>query len=116
MPRTDERRWHYRIHYPERAMLGFEMAGATLRVEDISETGMRYQLAEGEQAPEVDAEFAGVLKLHEGRATELHVVVARVQGRSVSCRLFPPGIPLNVMFAEQRWLLRRYPLLFRAAS
>ena len=116
MARDDERRWHYRIQYPERAVLAFETAGATLRVLDISESGLRYELGEGERAPDLDAEFEGRLKLHEGRKVELRVVVARVQGRSVSCRLFPPGIPLNVMFAEQRWLLRRYPLLFRAAS
>lgn len=116
MPRTDERRWHYRILYPERAVLSFETSAGALRVLDISETGMRYQLAAGEAAPEPDSEFSGVLKLHEGRAVDLRVVVARVDGRNVSCRLFPPGVPLNVMFAEQRFVLRRYPLLFRAAS
>ena len=46
----------------------------------------------------------------------MHAIVERVHGRTVSCRLASPGISLNVMFAEQRWLLRRYPLLFRAAG
>lgn len=116
MARSDERRRHYRIQYPDRAVLTFETTAGSLRVIDISEVGMRYALAAGEAAPEPDTEFSGVLKLHEGRAVDLRVVVARVDGRNVSCRLLPPGVPLNVMFAEQRFVLRRYPLLFRAAS
>ncbi len=116
MARRDEQRWHYRITYPERAVPTFTTGGTALRVLDLSEAGMRYALADDDDAPNVDDECSGMLKLHEGRTVELRAVVARVQGRTVSCRILPPGIPLSVTFAEQRWLLRRYPLLFRAAS
>ncbi|MBI3789766.1 MAG: PilZ domain-containing protein [Gemmatimonadetes bacterium] len=116
MARADERRWHYRIRFPERAVPHLVIGREPRRVLDVSEGGLRYLLADAETAPEVDAEFAATLRLHEGREVAVRAVVARVEGRKVSCRLHPPGIPLNVMFAEQRWLLRRYPLLFRAAS
>jgi hypothetical protein len=112
----EERRWHYRIPYPEREVLAFDTGAVTLRVLDISEAGLRYLVPEGERPPEPDTELAGLLRLHEQRRVELRAIVSRVDGRKVSCRIFPPGIPLNVMFAEQRWLLRRYPLLFRAAG
>jgi hypothetical protein len=112
---ADDRR-SYRLHFPERAVPAFETAGASRIVLDMSESGLRYQLGDADTVPELEAEFEGLLKLHEGRRVELRVTVARVSGREVSCRLSPPGLPLNVMFAEQRWLLRRYPLLFRAAS
>lgn len=116
MARTDERRWHYRIRYPDRVVpqLVVGAAGGTpCRVVDISEGGLRFLLGAGEKPPEADAEFGATLRLHEGREVALRCTVLRVDGRTVSCRLAPPGVPLNVMFAEQRWLLRRYPLLFR---
>ncbi len=116
MSRYAERRTHYRVHYPERATASLAMASGAVRVFDISETGLRFALADDAPVPEAGMELDGVLTLHEGRAVEIRVAVTRVHARSVSCRLFPPGIPLSVMFAEQRWLLRRYPLLLRATG
>lgn len=116
MARADERRSAYRLRYPDRAMPAFEAEHAVLRVLDVSERGLRYECPAGEAAPETGQVIAGVLRMHQARTVDVQAVVERVHGRTVSCRLASPGISLNVMFAEQRWLLRRYPLLFRAAG
>ena len=116
MTAPDERRWHYRVEYPERAMPVVDTRDGPARMLDVSEAGLRYELPIGAPPPEADEEFTAVLRFHDARKVEVRVVITRVSGRRVSARIAAPGIPLNVMFAEQRWLMRHYPLRFRAAG
>ena len=116
MRTTEERRWHYRVVYPERATPFFDFRVGSAPVLDLSELGLRFDVPDGAVVPALHTELEGVLRLHEARKVTVKVIVARTNGRQVSCRIFPSGIPLNVIFAEQRWLRQRYPLRFRAAS
>ncbi len=89
MARTDERRWHYRIRYPDRAVPHLVIgaaAGTPCRVVDISEGGLRFLLAPGAPAPAADGEFGATLRLHEGREVALRCTVLRVDGRTESIR------------------------------
>lgn len=116
MRTTEERRWHYRVEYPERATPVFDFHLGSAPVLDLSELGLRFDVPAGASVPHMDTEIEGVLRLHEARKVTVKVIVARTCGRQVSCRVVPAGIPLTVIFAEQRWLRSRYPLRFRATS
>ena len=105
-----DRREHFRIVYPKFVQPRFVIDGVSvpMRVYDCSETGVRYERPPNVPL-EVGDEVTGTLRFHPRRQVELLGVVVRAGSADVALRLIPPGIPISVMFAEQRHLMRMYP-------
>ena len=109
-------RAHYRIEYPLRARPRFTAAdGRTWPVDNCSELGFRYQ-TEGEVAaealPPLGAAVRGRIEFRDGLGADVAGVVVRVASGDVAVRLDPPGVPLPIVWAEQRFLLAHYPARF----
>jgi len=83
------------------------MDGREFAVTEISESGCKI-VAEPDQATPFDGEVKGVFRFHD--RTLVHTVVSylRLTDDEVVLQLSPP-IPLPVIMAEQRWLLKQYP-------
>ncbi len=107
---ASDRREHFRIIYPKFVQPRFVIDGVAepMRLYDCSETGLRYQRPAGIPLEEGD-EVTGTVRFHPRRQVEVLGVVVRAGSADVALRLIPPGIPIAVMFAEQRHLMRMYP-------
>lgn len=100
----------YRIPYPPSARAGFELAGRRLPIVDCSEGGLRFEAPQEADLPQLGDEIEGIVHLFsqpEGFRVGGHVV--RIEGRAVALSLARPGLPMQALFAEQRYLARRFP-------
>jgi hypothetical protein len=99
----------YRVVYPapDRPRLVLE-DGATGRVLDCSERGLRYRPDPGQRPPAFGAVVAGRVELQRGEPAEVSGRVIRVSDGDVALRLEAPGLPLRAIFDEQRALRARY--------
>lgn len=104
----------YRIPYPPQARPRLYMDGVELEVVDCSESGVRYIAREGRPLPAPDAPIVGELRLlSRPERIALEGVVLRCFGNEVAVRLEKPGIPMQAIFGEQRYLARRFPARYR---
>jgi hypothetical protein len=109
-PRWYERAF-YRVAYAEQDRPRLALAdGARGVVVDCSESGVRYRPDPRHPPPAFGAIVAGRIEFRAGRPTEISGRVIRVARGEVALYLAPPGIPMRVLFAEQRALRARYPL------
>ena len=97
----------YRIPYPVQERPTFEAGGSAYQVLDCSERGIRYAL--NGRAPGLRAVVTGTLRFRRGQAVEIEGEVVRIQDGCVALHLYPPGIPLRIIFQEQLHLRRYYP-------
>jgi hypothetical protein len=109
-------RSEYRLPYPPTARAILRMGKLELPLIDCSERGLRYLAPAGEM-PEVGLRIEGSVKLLSGGpAHEIEGTVVRCHSGEVAVNLDRPGIPVSAMFAEQRFLSRRFPLRFEKPS
>ena len=106
---TENKRNAYRVVYPAVDRLAFVVENVKAPVLDCSENGLRVEVPEGHACPRMGDRVSGRLRLRDGREIAVQGDVVRVREREVGMRLVRPGIPLAVIFAEQRYLLARYP-------
>ncbi|MBI3791255.1 MAG: PilZ domain-containing protein [Gemmatimonadetes bacterium] len=108
--RGAERRAHYRIVYPPMVQPRLELVGVrdAARVLDVSESGLRFQPGDG-TFPAMGEIVTGRLRFHQRRQVDIAGEVVRIGARDVGVDLVSPGIPLAVIFSEQRHLMRLYP-------
>jgi hypothetical protein len=109
-------RAHYRIEYPLRARPRFDASdGRHWPVDNCSESGFRFQ-TEGRLAPDelpaVGSRVSGRITFRDGLAADVAGAVVRVARGDVAVKLDPPGVPLPIVWAEQRFLLAHYPARF----
>jgi len=78
---------------------------------DCGEGGLRYRLNESDTRPAVGSKVNGLLRFHRGTELEIEGEIVRVQSSSVALNLTTTRIPFSVILAEQKELLRRYPLI-----
>jgi hypothetical protein len=109
MPERIERSYH-RIHYPIAARPRLWSGRSAFEVLDCCEGGLRYRLG-GEDRPAVGETMSGLLRFHRGVELEIEGEVVRVQSGSVALRLTAGRIPFSIILAEQKELVRRYPLV-----
>lgn len=100
----------YRIPYPLHARPRFFLDGVELEVVDCSEEGLRYVAPAGRPLPEAGTRVIGELRLLS-RVERIAVegTVRRCVRNEVAVELDKPGIPLQTIFGEQRYLARRFP-------
>ncbi|MBL8959671.1 MAG: PilZ domain-containing protein [Gemmatimonadetes bacterium] len=104
----------YRIPYPPQARPRFYLDGAELEVVDCSESGLRFVAPNGKPLPEPDARLAGQVRLlSKPERLSVEGQVLRCYGNEVAMLLDKPGIPLQAIFGEQRYLARRFPARYR---
>ncbi|MGQ0647938.1 MAG: PilZ domain-containing protein [Gemmatimonadaceae bacterium] len=103
----------YRLPYPPTARAKFSVDGKELALVDCSERGLRY-LGDVKDPPEIGTRIAGTVKLLSG-GPAIHVEgsVVRIQSGEVAVELDAPGIGVQALFSEQRYLARRFPARFR---
>ena len=109
MMTTDNKRNAYRVVYPKIERPSFIVNGASAPVLDCSESGLRVEVPAGHRCPRMGDTVSGHLRLRDGREVAVEGEVVRLRDHEVGLRLARPGIPLAVIFAEQRFLLSRYP-------
>jgi hypothetical protein len=110
-------RAYYRVVYPERERPTFIIAGRRLSdampVIDCSERGIRYEIPlerlQPDQLPAVDDKIRGRVRFRDGTEIEIEGTVVRVAPPAIALKLQAPGVPLSVIFAEQRYLRTHYP-------
>jgi hypothetical protein len=112
-------RAHFRIQYPPRAQPRFHASTAqSWPVDNCSERGFRYVVSAPAGAapptlPTVGEEVRGRIEFHDGATVAVAGVVVRHDGARVAVRIEGPGVPLPIIWAEQRYLRSRYPELHR---
>ena len=109
MPYAFERA-NYRIPYPPAARPRFYMEGTEFEVLDCSEGGVRFLCPPELDLPEPGTQVTGSIRLlHGAQKHEVKGTVLRWLGRQVSVQFEKPGIPLQAIFSEQRYMARRFP-------
>ena len=101
----------YRIEYPTRERPKFETNGEALDVLDACESGIRFEVRRDDL--EIGDAVRGVVRFRRGDDVAVEGFVVRLGEGFAAIQLKPPGIPLKVMFDEQRFLLRHYPQQIR---
>lgn len=103
----------YRIPYPTVARPRLYLESREFEVLDCSEQGLRYLCPEPVTLPEAGTSFtASVRLLHRFQMFEVTGTVLRCLGRHVCVEFEKPGLRMAAIFAEQRYLARRYPARF----
>jgi hypothetical protein len=105
---TENQRTHFRIVYPQQERPTFVSAEGTAPVIDCSEGGLRLEVELAQRRPALRQQVSGRLRLRDGQEFPVKGSVVRVQGREVCLQLERPGLPLAVIFSEQRFLRTRY--------
>ena len=98
---------HYRVTYPVRERPVLVLQDCEWPVCDLSETGIRYEVASGE-LPEIGDEIYGEVRFRRGDRGLIAGEVLRIDGRRVALRLEPPGISFRVLLDEQQFLRTKY--------
>ncbi len=107
----------YRIPYPPRARPRFYLGGRELEVVDCSEKGVRYVAPAGQPLPEAGDRITGEIRLlSRTERLALDGTVLRCFGNEVAVELDHPGIPLQAIFGEQRYLARRFPARYSGGA
>jgi hypothetical protein len=102
----------YRIPYPPTARGRLLAGGVEYQLVDCSERGIRY-MTEIANMPEPGTRVSGTVRLLSGGpAHPVDGTVVRCRSGEVAVELDAPGIPVQAVFAEQRYLGRRFPLRF----
>jgi len=97
----------YRIEYPTRERPLFETDSEVLDVIDACEFGIRIQLRMAR--PQKGDPVQGTIRFRRGTEVTVEGVIVRIVDGYAAIELKPPGIPLRVIFDEQKFLLRHYP-------
>lgn len=102
-------RGEYRIPYPPTARPRLRVGEREVAVVDCSQRGLRY-VAEAGEAPEIGSTIEGrVCLLSKREWLDVSGTVVRVQDGEVAVHLERPGIPMQRVFDEQRYLARHFP-------
>ena len=103
-------REYFRIGYPLAERPQFIVGDAVHQVMDCCEAGFRYYSA-GFEMPEVGTMVEGRIRFRRGQKVNVRGrVVWRNQGQ-VAVALTDARIPLSIIYDEQRYLRKRYPVL-----
>ena len=105
---TENQRTHFRIVYPQQERPTFVSDDGAAPVLDCSEGGMRVEVGPTQRRPALRQQVSGRLRLRDGQEVPVQGRVVRVQGREVCLQLDRPGLPLAIIFSEQRFLRTRY--------
>ena len=102
-------RGEYRIPYPPSARPRLILGEGEFAVVDCSQRGLRYVAAVGE-LPEIGSVIEGRVRLLSKREwLDVTGKVVRIQDGEVAVHLERPGIPMQRVYDEQRYLARHFP-------
>jgi len=87
------------------------LGDAVHQVLDCSEAGFRYHAA-GFDAPSVGTLVEGRLRFRRGAQIKVRGRVVWVSRRQVAVALTDSRIPLSVIYDEQRYLRKHYPMWY----
>ena len=99
----EERRRHYRIHYPMMRRPWVDVWGQRLEVIDVSEGGVRFQCPDSQGVSAGEAVQA-VITFDDQGSVDVEGIVVRVERRRVALRL-TVGVPYARVVREQLRLL-----------
>lgn len=102
-------RSEYRIPYPPSARGTFTLGDREVGLVDCSERGIRY-FAEDTGLLEAGARVEGMIRLLSSKqAHPVEGTVVRREGDEIAVCLDKPGLPMQAIFAEQRYLAKHFP-------
>lgn len=102
-------RGEYRIPYPPSARPRLILGEREVVVVDCSQRGLRY-VAEAGELPEIGSVVEGRVRLLSKREwLDVSGIIVRIQDGEVAVHLERPGIPMQRVFDEQRYLARHFP-------
>ena len=109
-------RSEYRIPYPPSARGTFTLGTREVGLVDCSERGIRY-FAEDTGIPEAGARVVGMVRLLSGKqAFPVQGTVVRTVDEEVAVCLDAPGLPMQAIFAEQRYLAQHFPARYGTSA
>ncbi len=102
-------RSYYRIQYPVADRPRLLIDGVGHEVLDCSESGVRFRCVPGQPA-RYGQEIRGVVQFRRGTEIRVEGQIVRIDGEFAALHFTSVGIPFGIILAEQRDLLRRYPM------
>jgi hypothetical protein len=107
MSNSPQNRKHFRLRYPLPSRPRLIVNGLPFQVTEISESGSKVLLDAHDQS-NLNGDPEGVFCFHDETSIKVVVSFVRMAEDEVVLKLTPP-IPLQVIMAEQRWILSQYP-------
>ncbi len=102
-------REYFRIGYPLAERPQLIVGDAVHQVLDCCEAGFRYYLAEFE-LPEVGSTIEGRIRFRRGPNVGIRGRVVWAERGQVAVALTDARIPLSIIYDEQRYLRKHYPV------
>jgi len=107
MSDSPQSREHYRLRYPMQARPRLSLSGTDFTVTEVSEQGCRV-LGSVQQSFLFSDSPSVTFSFHKGTVVKSVATLIRVTEDEVILKLFP-AIPLNVIIAEQHWVIQKFP-------
>ncbi|WP_428773382.1 PilZ domain-containing protein [Vibrio sp.] len=108
---AEQRRQYYRLKYPRRARPVVKIADALYHVSEVSEQGLRVEMANVASTLYRGLTLKGILKLHNETQINVEGQILRWSNQEVVIKL-SQGPSFKHMVAEQRHIRQNYPVFF----
>ena len=108
---TESTRAYFRVGYPLAERPRLILGDAIHQVLDCSEGGFRYHSA-GFPSPEIGTFIEGRIRFRRGAQVEVKGHVVWTQRGQVAVALEDSQIPLSIIYDEQRYLRKHYPMWY----
>lgn len=106
---VDSTRAHFRVAYPLAERPRLILDEAVHQILDCSESGFRYY-AGAFDAPQVGTALVGRVRFRRGAQLEVRGRVVWTSRGQVAVALTDTRIPLSIIYDEQRYLRKHYPM------
>ena len=103
----EQRREHYRVHYPECDRPAVKILGRDFEVEEIAERGIKV-CAMKEAVEDFDETAFFTITFHDGEYYDLEGKLKRAEKGRFVLQL-SKSIPYQRIVEEQRYLIKHYP-------
>ncbi|MFT5433342.1 MAG: hypothetical protein ACI9OJ_004048 [Myxococcota bacterium] len=109
MSTQTQSRAHFRVGYPLAERPQLIVGDAVHQVMDCCEAGFRYYSA-GFEMPEIGAWLEGRIRFRRGATVSVRGRVVWAEKGQIAVSLTDARIPLSIIYDEQRYLRKNYPV------
>ena len=108
---TQTGRAYFRISYPLAERPQFILGDAVHQVIDCAEAGFRFHMG-GFEIPELGTTLGARIRLRRGATVDVRARVVWTSSDEVAVALTDSRIPLAIIYDEQRYLRKHYPMWY----
>ena len=108
---AESTRAYFRVGYPLAERPRLVLPDAVHQVLDCSEAGFRYHTG-GFEAPEIGTDIEGRLRFRRGAQIKVRGRVVWTSRGQIAVALTDSRIPLSIIYDEQRYLRKHYPMWY----